>query len=273
MRGLGRASSAVTVINAFATGKGAAIGIDLWTEAEVKLKDSGIEAEITVNGKRIHDLRLVNAIVDVFREYTGEEFGLYVKVTSEIPIGKGLKSSSAAANALASALTNALNLSIPDIKLVKLGVEAAKRAGVTITGAFDDACASYFGGLCITDNYKMELLVRREVESLPVVVLVPRETVLTESLKEIDFTVLAPYVEEAFKLALNGEWEKALVINGLVYSAFLGYNPKPISEALRLGCIVGLSGKGPAMFGITEDPENLAEVWNRYGEVIVTELR
>lgn len=56
-----------------------------------------------------------------------------------------------------------------EMEVVKAGgVEAAKRAGVTLTGgAFDDACASYFGSLWVTDNLGMRVLHSSKVESLP----------------------------------------------------------------------------------------------------------
>jgi len=273
LRGLGKGSSAITVVNAFATGKGGAIGIDLWTEAKVKITDGEVKGKILVNGLEFNDFRVVNAVLDVMRRYSGIEFGIEFEINSEIPVGKGLKSSSAVANALVEAIARALRLNIPGIKVVKLGVEAAKKAGVTLTGAFDDACASYFGGLCLTDNLRVELLKRIEIDELPVVILVPNETVLTEELKGVDFLKIAPYVEEAFKLAIKGEWKKALVLNGLIYSTFLSYPPEPISKALHLGAVVGLSGKGPSVFAITDEPERIEEVWREFGDVIITSTR
>ncbi|ASJ07283.1 hypothetical protein [Thermococcus pacificus] len=112
-----------------------------------------------------------------------------------------------------------------------------------------------------------------DVEKTPMVVLLPEERVLTESLRGRDFSVIAPYVEEAFELALRGGWKKALVLNGPVYSTYLGYNPEPIKIALELGAIPDLSGKGPAFFALAEEPENLIHEWNRFGEVMVTKLR
>ena len=273
MRGYGRAGSAVTVINAFATGRGAALGIDLWTEARVKLRGEGISGSITVRGKDYSDFRLVNAVVEVVRRSTGEEFGVEFEISSEIPVGKGLKSSSAAANALLLALYDALGVEIGPLQAVKLGVEAAREAGVTITGAFDDASASLLGGLCITDNRRDELLMRADVDPEPVVLLIPGETLMTSHLSGVDFSPIAPYIEKAFEMALRGEWKKALVINGLVYSAFLGHSTGPIGTALRLGAVAGLSGKGPAFFALTDEPERLAQEWERFGKVEITSLR
>jgi len=270
---MGKAFSAVTVINAFATGKGGAIGINLRVNAKVKLTDEGISGEIFIRGEKFEDFSLVKAVTETIRNKFGLDFGVKVKIDSEIPIGKGLKSSSAVANALTEAILEELKIELPNIEVVKLGVEAAKRASVTLTGAFDDACASYFGGLCLTDNLKLELLKREEVEKIPVVLLIPKETVLTSSLRGRNFRVLSPYIEEAFKLALRGEWKKALVLNGLMYGPFLGYNLEPIVKALGIEAVAGLSGKGPAMFAITEEPEKIVEIWKDYGEVLTTTLR
>ena len=273
MRGYGRAGSAVTVVNAFATGRGGAVGIDLWTEAKVKLVEDGISGSITVRGKSFGDTRLVRAVVDVVRRATGEDFGIEFEISSEIPVGKGLKSSSAAANALVLAIYEALGIEIAPLEAVRLSVEAARLAGVTITGAFDDASASLLGGLCLTDNTRDELLKREEVEPEPVVLLIPEESLMTSSLKGMDFSAIAPYITEAFEMAMRGEWRKALVINGLVYSAFLGHPTEPIGTALRLGAIAGLSGKGPAFFALTREPEVLSEEWSRFGKTEITRLR
>ncbi len=274
MIGSGKASSAVTVVNAFATGMGAAIAIDLWTYANVEiLNEEKIEMKITVRGKEMQDIRLVKGAVDTLRSFTGASFGVRGTIESEIPVAKGLKSSSAAANALISAMLNAMDIQISPMQLLKLSVEAARRSGVTVTGAMDDAATSYLGGLCIANNKKDELISRSEVEKLPVVLLVPAEEVLSEDLKNMDFSPLAPYVEKILQIASNGEWRRALVLNGLIYSAYLGYSPEPIKMALEMKAVAGLCGKGPAFFAITRDPELIAEEWSALGEIVITELR
>ena len=76
------AFSAVTVINAFATGKGGAIGIDLKVKAKVKLKE-GIGGEIFVRGEKFMDFSLVKAVRDVIAEKFNLDFGIKVKINSE----------------------------------------------------------------------------------------------------------------------------------------------------------------------------------------------
>ena len=61
------------------------------------------------------------------------------------------------------------------MELVNLGVDAAFDAKVTVTGAFDDACA-LFGGIVITDNLKREIVKQLPLpEDLTVLFLVPPE--------------------------------------------------------------------------------------------------
>ncbi|MHA1593573.1 MAG: shikimate kinase [Candidatus Baldrarchaeia archaeon] len=279
MRGKGEAYGAITVINAIATGKGAAIGIKLRTEAHIEIVDEDvIEGEIRIDGtEEVCDFDLVRAVKEVVFRKFGIEGGLRVFIRSEIPISRGLKSSSAAANALVSAVLDAIGEKLDPLEVIKLGVEAAKVAGVTITGAFDDACASLLGGLCITDNINTELIKREEVDRLPVVILVPRKRVSKGSLKGVNFKIVAPYVEEAFKLALAGKWRKAMVINGILYAALLGYDTSPIFEALKAGAIAAaVSGTGPAVVAVTEDPEGVREVWEEREDaerIIITETR
>ena len=158
------AHGAATIVNAIALGKGAAFGVDLWTKAEVKLTDEPhvFKSEITSDPKESTVL-IQKTVMRVLQRFKVENrFGAKIKTWSNIPIAKGLKSSSAAANAVAFATTAALGKTLDDLELVNLGVDAAFDAKVTVTGAFDDACASYFGGVVITDNLK-----RKIVKQLP----------------------------------------------------------------------------------------------------------
>jgi shikimate kinase len=59
---------------------------------------------------------------------------------------------------VALATVAALRKSLDDLAVVNLGVDAAFDARVTVTGAFDDACASFFGGIVVTDNLKRRLV-------------------------------------------------------------------------------------------------------------------
>ncbi len=246
---------AATIINAIALGKGAAFGVDLWTKAEVKLTDEPhvFKTEITSDPTESTVLaeKTVSRVLQKF--CLDKSFGAKIRTWSNIPIAKGLKSSSAAANAVALASTAALGKTLDDLEIVNLGVEAAFDAKVTITGALDDACASYFGGIVITDN-----LNRKVVKQLPLaddlVVLfhLPPEKVYTADSNVIRLQTIKPLVEIAYREALEGKVWEALTLNGLIYSSALGYNPAIALDALAAGAVAaGLCGKGPAVTAVT----------------------
>ena len=94
-KGYAWACGAATVLNAVATWKGAAFGIDLKTRAEVELNNSG---DILGDVPGV-DTRLIEACVRRVLERFGYDYGAVVRTDSEIPVAGGLKSSSTAANA------------------------------------------------------------------------------------------------------------------------------------------------------------------------------
>jgi shikimate kinase len=249
------AHGAATIVNAMAFGKGAAFGVDLWTKAEVKLTDEPhvIKAEITSDPKENTAL-IEKTVASVLQRFSlDNSFGAKVKTWSNIPIAKGLKSSSVAANAVAIAAIAALGKTLDDLGLVNLGVDAAFDAKVTITGAFDDACASYFGGVVITDNLSREIVKQMPLtEDLTVLFYVPPEKAYTADSNVSRLQTVKPLVEVAYREALEGKVWEALTLNGLIYSSASGYNPSIAIDALAAGAIAaGLCGKGPAVTAVT----------------------
>lgn len=281
MRGKAEAIShgAATIINAIATGKGAAIGVDLWTKASVAItEDPG-----TVNVKILSDssenpVLAQKTVMSVLNHFGLEKrFGAEVETQSNIPVARGMKSSSAAANAIALATTAALERSLDDVDVVKLGVDAALEANVTITGAFDDACASYFGGIVITDNLERKIIKRFELPEAPAVLFyVPPKKTYTAETDVKRMKDMAPVVKVAYNEALNGNYWAALTMNGLIYSLVLGYSLSPAIDAINAGAYAsGLSGTGPAVTAIIPEDkiDTLKDVWgSREGEILETRI-
>ncbi len=272
------AYGAVTVINAISCGFGAALGVDLKTEASVKLTNEPGRIEGRILSDPGESPILIEKVVSrVLKHFNVEdEYGAYVETRSNIPIARGLKSSSIAANAIALATFSALGKEINDFTVVKLGVDAAIDAKVTITGAFDDVCASYFGGLVITDNYQRRILKQFKVGEHIVLVHVPPKKAYTASSNVQRMKLIAEEVKAAHKLALSAEYWPAMTINGILYSTVLGYNPSIILDALSAGATAaGLSGKGPAVAAVVSRDrlENVRSVWAHYGgELIETRV-
>ncbi len=276
-KGVAVAHGAATIVNAIALGRGAAFGVDLWTKAEVKLTSEVGVFEVEITSDPHESTLLVERTVFRVLEHFGlaKEFGAKVKTTSNIPAARGLKSSSVAANATALATVTALGKALDDLEIVKLGVQAAFDAKCTITGAFDDACASYFGGAVVTDNANRQILERYPIpEDLMVLFHVPPQKAYTINSDVKRLQTVKPLVELAFEKALEGKIWEALTLNGLVYSAASNQNTTIAIDALAAGAVsAGLCGKGPAVTAVTakDNLDKVKAALQKYeGEVLVT---
>jgi len=269
------AHGAATIVNAIATGKGAAFGVDLWTRAKVQLTEERGVIEGSIVSDPTEDPVLIEKTVSKVFEYFNlkEKLGANVETQSNIPIARGLKSSSVAGNAIALATMAALGKRLDDLTILNLGVDAAIEAKVTITGAFDDACASYFGGVVVTDNQKRKIVKRFEIaEDLAVLFYVPAKKVYTSGSDVKRMRGVASLVETAYKEAVKGNYWLSLTLNGLIYSSALGYNPSIAVDALMAGALAaGLSGTGPAVTAIVPDDkiDSVKDVWQTYeGDIL-----
>ncbi|MFP8952264.1 shikimate kinase [Natrialbaceae archaeon A-arb3/5] len=271
MDGRAVAPAAGTVLNALATGVGSAFAIDLETTATVELTDDGtIVGE--VDGQPDADTTLVERCVeftiDEHAERAGlspDEVGARVRTESEVPMASGLKSSSAAANATVLATLDAFELAdtVERIDACRLGVRAARDAGVTVTGAFDDASASMLGGVTVTDNTADDLLAREEVDWHALVYTPPEQSFSADA----DVSAcerIAPMARLVEELALDGRYGEAMTVNGFSFCGALGFSTGPMIDALPDVAGVSLSGTGPSYVAVGDRStlENVQERWN-----------
>jgi shikimate kinase len=266
LAGFGRAYGAVTVINAFATGFGAALGIDLKVETHVE-KGRSLEIEVDIRGNRADvDKRLVHEILRYFRVKYGLSDELYIEIYSEIPLERGLKSSSAVANSLTLALSDYLGLSLDNETILDINVSTSLEAGVSLTGALDDAAASLPGGLVVTDNLGRRIIKHSYVDRKDVLIAYPSNRVKTIYFKDLDFKPIESLVESALETLHRGDWLGAMTLNGLIYAGFLGYPVDPIYVALREGAEASaLTGKGPAYAAVGVALDSVREAWAQLG--------
>lgn len=245
---------AISIVNAMATGMGAALGVGLWTRARVTLTDHSGSFRGRILGDPNEDTSLIETTARrVFREFgTGKKVGALIETQSNIPIAVGLKSSSAASNAVTLASLRVLGKRIDDIQTVKIGVDASLQAGVTLTGAYDDACACYFGGIIVTDNTQSRILKHfKPTGNLRVLIHIPNGKRYSGDVNRASLRKIKPFVQEAYHEALRGNYWDALTLNGLAYSKELGYGSASVLEAVKAGAIAaGLTGKGPAIAAI-----------------------
>ncbi|MGZ7046764.1 MAG: shikimate kinase [Methanobacterium sp.] len=278
MKTMVKSPGSATVINAIATGFGSAFGIGRYVTAEVKLKNS----KITCKSDKDVDTTLMELCVKKVLEKFNIDAGVSVKTFSDLPVASGLSSSSATSNAVTMATLLAISKEFSteykfnSFEIVNMAIDASLEAGVTITGAFDDASASFFGGLTITDNMKRKILKSCDMEKQNILIYMPNKKSITAQSDVERMKLLSPYVKLAFHEALNGDIYKALTLNGLLYCAALEYNPNIALDALSAGAIAaGLSGTGPSFVAITDD-KSLDAVFNALnsykGEVMHVEV-
>jgi shikimate kinase len=261
---------AISIINAIATGKGSTLGISLKVKAKITLEPgfSGISKNFA-NDKLIN--KIIKSIIP--NKILNNNF-VSINLTSEIPAGWGLKSSSAVSNAISLACYKLINDEIYDRSVLNTAVNSSLWAKVSITGAFDDACACYFGGIILSDNYYKKLIKRETVNNdLWVIIFLPTGISRGDIMK---LKLHKELFNHAFKLAIRGDYWKAMNLNGILINSILYNNYDPLLHAIENNCLaVSYSGNGPAIAAIVykdniENLKNSLESFN--GKLIVAQV-
>ena len=275
-----RCPGSATIINAIATGFGSAFGIGLDIECEAKTIDEGIRCSNDVGASTdLMDL----CVEKVFERYEidGNAFGLEIKTKSSLPMASGLSSSSASSNAVVAISSKIISEEfglkpLTDMEIINLAIDASIEAGVTITGSFDDATASYFGGVVVTDNKNREFIIRESMDNYNILVYMPNFHSKSGDSDVNRMRVLAPLVETAFEFAKNKDYFKALNLNGLIYASALGFDSGIAIDALQAGAIAsGLSGTGSSFVAVCDENscDDIKDAWSSLeGRVIETEV-
>ena len=275
-----RSPGSATIINAIATGCGSAFGIGLDIECEAKTISQGIECFNDVGA----DNTLMEICVEkVFSHYNLDknDFGINLKTKSKLPMASGLSSSSASSNAIVKVTSSIIASEfdvrpLDDLEVINIAIDSSLDAGVTITGSFDDATASYFGGVVVTDNANREFFIKEEMDEYPILVYMPNYYSKSGDSNPQRMKLLAPLVETAFGFARERNYFKALNLNGLIYSATLGFNSSIAIDALESGAIAsGLSGTGSSFVAVVreESIDDVKSAWEKYeGQIIETKV-
>ena len=245
---------AVSLVNAIATGNGAAVGIDTFVKTTLEVKE-GTGIYITSDNKTISS-RLINKVIqNSVPKKQLEKTRLELDFQSNIPTGYGLKSSSAISTAVSMVCSKAFQRKFTDKKILKIGVESSIQTKVSLTGAYDDACACYYGGFNVTNNYKRSLVLRRPApNNLQAIIFLPKSRKRGNLKKLKNFK---PAFEKAWELAKNGDYWNASILNGIATSSILNSNPELIFKLIEKGAIgATISGNGPSIMAITKKGHN-----------------
>ncbi|MDO5851915.1 MAG: shikimate kinase [Methanobacteriaceae archaeon] len=274
------APASATVINGISMGKGSAFAISLYLTAEVNIigfntKDD-IEITCIVDNKNINTdmmkiaVRYAYDALNKCDKFNLKNIQIEVKTKSDIPMASGLSSSSASSNAIVKATILALlektNLTMEAVNLtdddiLNIAIDASLEAKVTITGAYDDAIASYYGGLYITDNYKRKVIKHKQLkDNQKILIYIPNKNSHSGQADVKSMKLLAPLVKLAYKEAINDNITDALTLNGILYCTSLDFNTQITMKALKAGAYAaGLSGTGSAYI-ILSDNEYLGNI-------------
>ena len=275
-----RSPGSATIINAIATGFGAAFGIGLDIECEARTISNGIECENDVGA----DTGLMELCVErVLSHYDvgSEDFGISLKTKSSLPMASGLSSSSASSNAVVKVASQIVAEefdldTLSDLEVINMAIDASLDAGVTITGSFDDATASYFGGVVVTDNRNRKFIIKEKMEEYSILIYMPNFHSKSGDSDVNRMKVLSPLVETAYDFACKKDYFKAINLNGLIYSSALGFDTSIAVDALQEGALAsGLSGTGSAFFAVVDDDSigDVHDSWMKYeGRVIETHV-
>jgi shikimate kinase len=250
MRGVSRSSAALTVVNALPTGVGCAIGIARFVTVTAELEpgnpetvqctpeDAGtplVRASVLAALARVDPTRRLHAVLDL---------------RSEIPVAKGLKSSSAVSTATILAVTRAAGRELTSLAVAQLAAKVGRSVGVSATGALDDALAGLRPGFVVTDNRRDTLLAEGAPDPswAAVVYLPPGQHPPAPSLRT-QFETAAVEGLEAVHAALAGRYPEAMRCNTLLVERLMGYRYAELRERIeKAGAVgVGVSGLGPAL--------------------------
>jgi len=264
---------AVSIVNAIATGKGATLGISLGIEATVETQPGrGIIFE---NKESNLSSRLIRNVVETSvpkPELEKNKITIFVK--SEIPSGYGLKSSSAISSVISLACAKLFRPKATDLEILRDGVHASIKSKVSITGAFDDACACYFGGFVVTDNSNIKIIKSEKApEDLSAIIFIPKSR-RRGNVKKLK--ILNGVFSQAWDLASKSDYWNAMTLNGLAASAILGSDPKILTDLLDSGALgASVSGNGPSIAAVVKNDKisSIKKVFSSLeGSIIVSPI-
>ena len=264
---------AVSIVSAIANKKGATLGISLKVEAIVETSE-GKGIMIQSENKNISS-RLINKTIEkTISKKDLEKNKITITLTSEIPTGYGLKSSSAISSAVALACAKIFKPKLTDKQILVAGVDASIESKVSITGAYDDACSCYYGGFNVTDNGKRKRIHFERIPSnLIAVIFIPKNR-KRGNLKKLK--ILSSIFNNAWELAKEKKYWESMTINGLATSAILNSDPKIIIDLIEKGALAAsVSGNGPSIAAIVKK-DNLLNVKKVFealeGNIIVSKV-
>ena len=268
--GQGESNGAISILHALGLGRGCSIGIQLTTK--VQIVEDPVDIEDDRNG-------LLVAVEKCWRDRglpIPDQFGW--KVDSSIPIGQGLKSSSALSCAALRALNSYAWTGLSNSEIADIAAKSQLISNCARTGSMDDNWASLEPGWKLVDpalSASESIILQGDVETSLSVLIILRGKRLVEISADA-FSQHEQIFERSLASVMRGSILDALSSNGMAVAA-----ATDDQEALRIcnlsiasGAIAaGISGSGPsiAIVCFQEDSTSLSKLFSESGlEVIST---
>ena len=279
--GRGEGHGGVSILHALGAGYGSAASITLSTR--VQLRDSPVKKE----PEDPHGL--LPAVVETWSSAglpMPESEELHWAIRSDLPIGRGLKSSAALSVACIRALCDATETELENHQIVDLSSSAQLACGCSLTGSVDDSWAAVEPGWKVVDPSIPAadgVLMQGEMEGSEKWTIL----ILNRGPRELQpdperFQAAAGQFQQAISAVEQEQIFNAMIHNGRAVASALGDTPgrKTCNDMGILGCRVStISGSGPSIVLIlpTSQESSIRRVYQtiepRGWEVLETAFR
>lgn len=267
--GEGEANGAISMLHALGLGRGCSVGVQLSTVVHI------IDKRIEIDYDK-HDL--LDSVESCWREEglpIPEDFGW--KIESSVPVGQGLKSSSALSCAALRALNSCAWTGLSNPEIANLAAKSQLLSNCAITGSMDDNWASLEPGWKLVDPslgaFDSVIIQGTMDHSLSVLICLRGRRLM--EISSDSFIEQRPIFERSLASIMNGSTLDALSSNGMAVAASTGDN-----EALRISNIMmasgaiasGISGSGPAIAIVCfqDDSEPLSKIIYEMGFSVIS---
>jgi len=267
--GQGESNGAISILHALGLGRGCSIGIQLTTT--VQIVEDAVDIEDDRNG-------LLVAVEKCWRDRglpIPDQFGW--KVDSSIPIGQGLKSSSALSCAALRALNSCAWTGLSNSEIADIAAKSQLISNCAKTGSMDDNWASLEPGWKLVDpalSASESIILQGDIDpSLSILILLRGKR--TVEISAEDFSQHEQIFERSLASVMRGSVLDALSSNGMAVAAATDDH-----EALRIcnlsiasGAIAaGISGSGPsiAIVCFQDDSTSLSKLFSESGLGVIS---
>ncbi len=246
----------ISALSAFFNGYGCSVAVDLPMEVIIS------EVAPPFGGNE----RAVERTLEVLKSRFRTSQSYRVTVPRGLPRGKGLKSSSAMTLSVTMGFLNLIGVDMGAEELLDLCADVSIENGTSLTGAYDDLCSCYYGGVCLTDNKSRQLIMRGAAPADQVLIAYSKAGRSSTSVQATEMARYARHADRIYSLIEEGLYYESMSMNGTLLGNIYGQNTGLIRHFLSSGAIYAAQcGKGPAVFGIFEEEEQLQEAVDGLG--------